>query len=208
MRVVLVRHGQTDWNKEGRAQGHADIELNAEGHLQARALARHLHGQSFSRVLSSDLTRCRQTLTPWLELSGAQVEFREDLRERTFGELEGADYVTVRKWLQEEAKRLGCADYEVTPPGGESMHTVWRRLSNVAELLSQEPGDTLVVSHGGSIAQLLSRLVRGTPETARSFRFSNTGVTTLWRRADGYFALEGYDETGHLEAYLEDPALA
>ena len=194
MRVLLVRHGQTDWNITNKAQGHADIELNATGHLQAKELAQFLAQHEVEHVLSSDLMRCRQTIEPFLTKSKIAAEFRKDLRERTFGSMEGQNYTDLHVWMGEQAKSLGVADWEVRPTEGESMADVWKRLDTVEQDLFNETRTTVVVSHGGALAQLLAKLIKGTPLTPRAFRFSNCGVTTLGRRPDGSFLLEKFDE--------------
>ena len=192
MRLLLVRHGQTEWNVTNRAQGHIDIELDATGHQQARALAPFLAQFEIQRVLSSDLKRCQQTIAPFLQKSPLEVQLREDLRERTFGEMEGQIYTELHQWMRGEAERLGVPEHEVRPTGGESMADVWKRLDQVEGDIFAESRTTLVVSHGGALAQLLSKIIRGSNETPRAFRFSNCGVTILGRRPDGSFLLEKF----------------
>jgi broad specificity phosphatase PhoE len=208
MRLTLVRHGQTAWNTAGLAQGHTDIELDADGHRQAQLLARRLLEHPIDAVLSSDLVRCRQTLAPFLDRRELTVAFTPGLRERSFGQMEGTDYAELHAWMQAEATRLGCSLRAVRPPDGESVQEVWERLAPFEEALRETPKDTLVVSHGGSLAQLLARLLRGSEETPRAFRFGNCSVTTLHRRADGTFLLESFNDSRHLETVLEDPAMA
>ena len=194
MRVFLVRHGQTDWNITNRAQGHADIELNAEGSSQSRDLASRLIHLDIERILSSDLKRCRQTIGPFLEKTSCVPDFRQDLRERTFGSMEGQDYRELHLWMGEQAVQTGVPEWQVRPTGGESMADVWLRLDAIEAELREDRRTTLVVSHGGALAQLLAKLIKGTPETPRAFRFSNCGVTTLGRRPDGSFLLERFDD--------------
>ncbi|MCW5940575.1 MAG: histidine phosphatase family protein [Fimbriimonadaceae bacterium] len=208
MRLTLVRHGQTAWNTAGLAQGHTDIELDPDGLRQARLLAERLVRSPIETVLSSDLTRCRQTLAPFLDRRELPVEFSAGLRERSFGQMEGTDYAELHVWMHSEAARLGCPLRMVRPPDGESVRDVWERLSAFEIALRQTPKDTLVLSHGGSLAQLLAQLLRGSEETPRAFRFGNCSVTTLIRRGDGTFLLESFNDSRHLETVHEDPPLA
>lgn len=198
MRLYLVRHGRTVWNATNKAQGHCDIDLDEAGQQQAQCLASYLCELKIDQVFSSDLARCRQTVAGAAKSCGLKVNYRKDLRERTFGDMEGSDYTELHKWMREEGVRLGVPDWEVRPPNGESMSDVWNRLGPIENELRETQMDTLIVSHGGALAQLLARLMRGTHETPRAFRFDNCGVTVLEKRLDGSFLLVAFNSTLHL----------
>src|SRR5580698_2711061 len=88
--VFLARHGETDWNVAGRWQGHTDVPLNANGRAQALSVAEALRGAGLSGVVSSDLSRARETAKIVGESLGVEVAYLDaDLRERTFGVFEG-----------------------------------------------------------------------------------------------------------------------
>ena len=196
MRLYLVRHGQTAWNLEGRAQGQTDIPLDEVGLRQAEAVGRAFRDIPLDRVLTSDLSRAYAT-------AGAispRAERRADLRERSFGEWEGSPFTRVAERSIEMSLVEGCHSLEVRPPKGESFADVWRRLDTVVAEIGESEGRLAIVSHGGTCAVLLARLVRGTLETSRGFRFGNTGVTELERRADGYFVIVRYNDVSHLAA--------
>jgi len=205
MRVFLVRHGQTEWNVSNKAQGHVDIGLDETGLAQAKLLGQRLAGEGIERILTSDLGRCRQTIDPLVQATGIEPEIRLDLRERTFGAMEGEDFFKLHTWMREEAVRLGLPDWEVRPPGGESMADVSARLKDIEQEIRNETQTLAVVSHGGALAQLLTRLLKGSPETARAFRFSNCGVTVLSRRPDGSLLLDKFNDCLHTEV-LRAPA--
>lgn len=189
IRVYLVRHGQTAWNLDKRAQGHADVALDDVGLAQAERVGRSFVGSSVGLVLASDLKRAHQTA---LAVS-SDVLVDPLLREQGFGEWEGEDYAEVRR------RFIAAGDHpDVTPPGGESKRDVWNRLALVHQRLSETLFDTAVVSHGGTSSMLCARLLGGTVEMAASFKFSNGGVTELERLADGRFRLIRYDDTSHL----------
>lgn len=198
MRLYLVRHGQTEWNLTGRAQGHTDLELDATGQDQANRLGQAFRDISLDRILSSDLRRCYQTVMPVSESTLAPIEELPELRERGFGSLEGSPFTGVAEWILEESLRLGISRQAVRPPGGESMQDVWKRLDPVMSRIHQHEGVMMVATHGGTASLLLARLVRGSLETSRSFRFANTGVCLLERRADGLYNLVKYNDTSHL----------
>lgn len=204
MRLYLVRHGQTEWNITDKAQGHQDVPLDQVGLEQARLLAPKLQGLGIERILSSDLSRCVATIEPFALDSGIKVEKRRDLRERTFGDMEGARYSELHGWLRGEASRLALPDWKVRPPNGESMSEVWHRLQPLARELKQETRICLVVSHGGALAQLLGIMLRGTMETPRAFRLNNCSLTTLNRRPDGAYWLTSVNDTDHLVNLAEN----
>ncbi len=191
MRVYVIRHGQTAWNAEGRAQGHSDIPLDADGLEQAEALGRAYRGR-VSKVFTSDLQRAAVTAKA-LECPNTWLDAR--LRERGFGEWEGLTFREFHKMLPNEAH----AEFEFRPPGGESFQDVWSRLTPFVESLQDEPDDLAIVSHGGTCSLLLAQLLKGTLHTSRSFRFGNTAVTELERRLDGLYTMTRYNCTAHLK---------
>lgn len=170
-----------------------DVALDATGHEQAKRLAEWLAQRPIDKVLSSDLTRCRETLAPYLAVCDIPVEFRQDLRERTFGSMEGEDYKKLHHWMGQQAAEKGQSEWEVRPPGGESLIDLWNRLDPVYKELCADTRPTLVVSHGGAMAQLLAKILDGTQSTARAFRFLNASVTLLSRRVDGSFVLQEFN---------------
>jgi 2,3-bisphosphoglycerate-dependent phosphoglycerate mutase len=198
MRLYLIRHAQTSWNLEGRAQGHTDIALDHHGEEQARRLALAFEGVELCQVLSSDLQRSSKTAEAIAEAAEARLELLPSLRERSFGEWEGLPYESV--WAKMSAmQHEGLPREQVQPPGGESIQMVWDRLDAAVERLRTLQGPAAVVSHGGSCALLLSKLLRGNIETARAFRFGNTSVTELHLRPDGFFLMVRYNDTAHLD---------
>lgn len=198
MRLYVVRHGQTSWNVEGRAQGHVDIPLNEEGHGQAAAVGVAFRDIRIDRILSSDLLRAVQTAERIHEATGIPIEFRRDLRERCFGAWEGDDFAAVGARSAAIALAEGVSFLKVRPPGGESLADVWRRMSTVSAEIDRSDQALAVITHGGALSILLARLFRGNLETSRSFRFANTSITELERRKDGYYAMVRYGDTSHL----------
>lgn len=198
MRVYLVRHGQTAWNAEQKAQGHTDIPLDDEGRVQAGLLAEAFEQNPFGRILSSDLARARDTAAPLAERHGISVELRPDLRERSFGEWEAKPFEVIAKNFIEQEFLTGRPREEIRPPGGESQLDVWERIERVALELEALSEPAVVVTHGGTCSLLLARMLRGSVNTARSFRFDNTGITTIARRPDGGFHLVRYNDSSHL----------
>ena len=199
MRIHIVRHGQTSWNVEMRAQGHRDIDLDAEGERQANLLVSAFEDIRLDRIICSDLKRALRTAGPVSAMTGIEIERRSDLRERSYGSWEGVQF---HKFIHQmtDAQRENYHDYaNFRPPNGESFVDIWSRLEKVYADLITEHRDTLVVTHGGTGSVLVAKLIEANVLSARAFRFGNTGITTLIRRPDGHFALVRYNDQSHLD---------
>jgi broad specificity phosphatase PhoE len=163
-RVVLLRHGQTDYNVAGRMQGHIDSQLTEEGREQALRAAPVLGAMPFDRIVSSDLTRAVDTANTIADVLGLPVKLDPRLRETHLGEWQGrrVDEVEV-DYPGQIAEWRG--DPRWTPPGGESRVDVVRRSLPVVEEidvdLAEEPGaqSLLIVAHGGMIGGMVSGLL-------------------------------------------------
>ena len=148
-RILLARHGETEWNALGRLQGHTDIPLNEAGRAQARALAGSVAGAGLAAVVTSDLLRARETaeiVAAALGLGAPVIE--PALRERRFGVFEGLTRHECAA-RHPEAWRAWQARTGV-PPGGEPRELAIARMAEaLARLAAAEGGPVLVVSHGG-----------------------------------------------------------
>lgn len=157
-RVVLVRHGQTDFNREGKVQGIVDVPLNAQGRSQAQRMSVAVAKYGPTKIVASDLTRAVETAREIADCAGAEVVLDERLRERSFGRFEGAtreqmlaDYAP---WYQQWRETGECSS-----AGIESRRAVGERFAAAVAAHSQK-GDTLVVvSHGSAITQGLCTLL-------------------------------------------------
>ncbi len=179
---MLVRHGETDWNKQHRIQGHADAPLNATGIEQARRLASRLAGVRIDAVYSSDVSRTRKTAEVAVEGRGIEVRELFDLRERNYGRWEG---VTHEEWKATDPE--GFAHWKrspdtYTPPGGESLEEVLVRASRAARHINQQHSNDdsiVVVGHGASLLVLAVHLL-GLPLSYRNnFILGNTSLSVL-----------------------------
>lgn len=151
--VYLVRHGQTEWNSSKRAQGQADIALDARGHEQAIAAAFELSRKKIDGVYSSDLMRAVDTARPIAEGHGLEVQVMPEFREIDQGEWEGLHVDEIKeRWPD----MWGPARHYSTRPGGESPQQVRKRaLEGLAKVVAEHPeGDVVIVSHGGTIRWL------------------------------------------------------
>ncbi len=152
--VFLVRHGETDWNVEGRWQGHTDIPLNDRGREQARAVAGALKRHGLSGVASSDSSRAHETARIVGGALGLDVSYVDvDLRERMFGLFEGLTRIECER-LHPEAWRAWI-ERQHPPHGGESPERLGARvlaaIGRAAHRLAREGAPALLVTHGGAL---------------------------------------------------------
>ena len=164
-RVVVVRHGETDWNRNRRMQGWAPVPLNDRGREQAAAAGEWLADEyAFDRVFVSDLSRTRETAEILLEAAAgtpsaeAPVSHERAWRERNLGVYQGLPYEEVADRFPEHG--LGGEAYRAphtVPEGGESYADMADRVTRrFSEIVDAHPGETvLVVAHGGPIHLLL-----------------------------------------------------
>jgi broad specificity phosphatase PhoE len=200
-RLVVVRHGVTDWNREGRFQGHLDPPLSEIGRREADLVAARIASDDLlrpQRVVSSSLARAVQTAAVIGEASGVAVETDDRLMEigqgewegRTHAELEVSDARRYRAWREAAGVRQ--------PPGGESLQSATARVSAVVdELATLDSGTICLVSHGGTM-RVLARLLFDLADD-RSWALdvdnASVGVATL---VAGRWRLDRWNDTGHL----------
>jgi glucosyl-3-phosphoglycerate phosphatase len=158
--LILLRHGETDWNKNQRLQGHRDIPLNAVGHHQAIDAAPSIVALRPSVVVSSDLQRARETASAVSVLTGIEATVDERLRETSMGLWEGLTRDEVIATWPGEWDRWRTTSAHAAPPEGESRWQVAHRANEVVTELDAGPATrALIVSHGGLIVGLTGRLL-------------------------------------------------
>ncbi len=147
--ILLVRHGETDWDVERRVQGHSDRPLNATGVAQAAALVEELAGENIEAVYSSDLARALDTATGVAVARGLQVTVLTELRERDFGSWEGLTDTEIQERFP-EAQSEPWGDAETAEEVSE------RVLAALHRIAADHPGgQVLVVTHGGPLRAVL-----------------------------------------------------
>jgi alpha-ribazole phosphatase len=148
--LILIRHGETDWNIEGRYTGQSDIPLNARGLQQAEALSLKLCEKKIDAIFSSDLLRASQTAQRMRADSDTPLHLDPRLREIDQGEWEGLHFDEIRTRYREAWEKRKNAPLEVAPPGGETVGEVRQRvLEAVREIIDRHPQETVaIVSHG------------------------------------------------------------
>ena len=187
--LVLVRHGQSDWNLKNLFTGWKDPDLTEQGVSEAKSAGQRLKalGLSFDTGFTSDLTRAQNTMKLILEELGQTalpVTRDQALNERDYGDLSGLNKDEARKKWGDDQVHLWRRSYDVPPPGGESLKdTVARVLPyyNQEILPAVLRGEhTIVAAHGNSLRALVMVLDRLTPQTIPSMELA-TGVPLVYR---------------------------
>jgi probable phosphoglycerate mutase len=171
MEVVLVRHGETEWSRDGRHTGRTDVPLTAAGRSQAERLGAPLGDWRFTRVLASPLGRALDTCR--LAGFGDRAELSDALLEWDYGEYEGETTPQIRElrpgW---NLWRDGC-------PGGESAADVGARVDPLASELKASEGDVAVFAHGHLLRVLAARWVELAPEAGARFWLATATISVL-----------------------------
>jgi 2,3-bisphosphoglycerate-dependent phosphoglycerate mutase len=187
--LVLVRHGQSDWNLKNLFTGWRDVDLTDQGVAEAREAGRKLKAQGikFDVAFTSALKRAQRTLDLMLEEMGqTTIPVIKDLalNERNYGDLSGLNKDDARKKWGEEQVHIWRRSYDIAPPGGESLKdTLARALPYyVTEILPRvmRGERVLVAAHGNSLRALVMVLDRHTPESITKLNLE-TGVPMIYR---------------------------
>jgi probable phosphoglycerate mutase len=173
--IVLIRHGETEWSRDGRHTGRTDIPLTDTGRREAELVGEWLAGRTFARVLTSPLGRALETCR--LAGLGDRAEPREELLEWDYGEYEGMTTPQIRErrpdWY---LWRDGC-------PGGESAADVGRRVDGLVAELREADGDAAVFAHGHVLRVLTARWLGLDPEKGALFALATATLSALgWER--------------------------
>lgn len=160
--LIVIRHGETAWNRERRMQGTTDTQLSDVGREQARALGRRLAGRAFAALYSSDLARARDTARVIAEHTGRAPVMDPRLQERRFGIFEGLTAEEIIARYPEEHSRFSSRDPDYAVPGGECARSFMERcIGCLAEIASRHRGDEVVVVTHGLVLDSLYRAAHG-----------------------------------------------
>ena len=176
VRVVLARHGETEWSALGRHTGRTDIPQTDAGRAQARRLGRALEGRAFTRVLASPLSRAAETA----RLAGFadRVTFDDDLREWDYGAYEGRTRIEIAR------EEPGWTVWTRPIRGGESLAELGARADRVIGRLLPLEGDVLVFSHGHFLRVLAARWIGAEPALAGHLELGTATISELGWEAD------------------------
>lgn len=201
--VVLIRHGQSQGNAEGRFGGHTDTPLSARGRRQAEATAKALAAEKFNAIYSSDLRRAVQTASPLAKLSGVSLETTDALRERSVGVMEGLTFEEAAELYPEQYAALLHRDFEHVLLGGESYRQTLDRASRkLDEAIEKHRGNRIAVfTHTGAICILILHLMGAldAPDLKPVWiATANCGIARFDLRDDGFIRVLNINDTRHL----------
>lgn len=201
--VLIIRHGQSQGNAEGRFGGHTDTPLSPRGRRQAQATAEALAGEKFSAIYSSDLPRAVETASPLVRLTGVQLETTDALRERSVGVMEGLTFEEAAEQHPEQYQALLRRDFEHVLLGGESYRQTLDRASRkLDEVIEQHRGGRIVLfAHTGTICILILHLMGAldSPELKPVWiATTNCGIARFELRDDDYVRVLCINDTRHL----------
>jgi broad specificity phosphatase PhoE len=181
--LILVRHGETDWNRDRRWQGHADTPLNERGRAQARGVAAELADEDVAAVYASDLARARETADIIASRLRRTVEVDARLREVDVGGWSGLTLREIESRFPDDVERWLAGDPTHAFDGGESYAAMGARvLGAINDIAARHPDDqVVVVLHGGPIRSLLAHAAGITYEEQRHRRahLDNCGLVRV-----------------------------
>jgi len=202
-RVILVRHGESRGNAEGRFGGHTATPLSERGRAQAEAVARALAADDVTAIYSSDLARAVETAAPLADSLDLEINLSEAFRERGVGRMEGLTFEEAAAQFPEEYAALLRRDFEHVLEGGESFRQMLDRSAAALDacVAAHRGGTVAVFSHTGTICILVLHLMGAldAPELRPVWiRTENCGISRIEIRSDGFLRVLALNDTRHL----------
>lgn len=203
--LLVVRHGETEWNVERRFQGQFDSPLTDTGRAQAAALGQRLQNCPFDELIASDLGRARETAAIIAEQTGHVVQTDNRLRERGYGLLEGLTLPEIKTRHADVLAALYAGDPDYVIPDGESLREHYRRNVDFIEAyLARRAGSiAALVVHGGVLESIFRYVARLSLDHPRCIMANNASLSVV---SHGLFygaprwVIETWGEVGHLGA--------
>ncbi len=199
MLLILIRHGETTWNEQGRWQGHLNSDLTAAGEQQAQAIGARLAGTTFDALYSSDLGRARQTAEAIASRTGRPIITEPGLRERALGVFEGLTTSEIRERFPLEYEGFQSRDPDHIIPEGESLRDKHERAVRTLErIAASHAGQTVVVvTHGGVLDSAFRHALGLALTQPRQWVLYNGSLNTFFVE-DGAWKLGTWGDISHL----------
>ena len=182
MKLFLIRHGQTDWNVEGKIQGSADIELNKTGIKQAEELSHKVleAGYKFSKIYSSPQKRAVKTAEILSEVNKVDYISIAGLEEINLGEWEGLSWTEVKEKYPTEYEEWYINRRYTKPPKGEAYEDMLQRvLKSIYKIISENSKDVVIVTHS-AVIMCIQCYITNTPfSEMMKFKADNTSITEI-----------------------------
>jgi len=200
LHLMLVRHGETEWNVQRRYQGQSDVPLSELGRRQAKRIAERLAGQKIDAIYSSDLELARETARVIAEEHGLDIIPEPRLRELKFGILEGLTFDEAQERFPEMINAW-LEDFTNTPKDGEAIDLFNARIIALLDDLKKvhDEQTLLLVGHGGSLSEIL-RVVLGLSREKRWYLEMQNASLSEVSIAEDYVSLTRMNDTCHLAA--------
>ena len=161
IKLILIRHPETEWNEKKRYMGRADIPLNSKGKKQARIISNYLKKEKVSVVYSSGLKRALETAELIAKTRNLKVKQDPRLNETNFGRWEGMTFKQIQKRYPGLAKKFISNLLKLRIPGGESFPEFKNRINGfLKEILTRKKGNVVIVSHGGTNRVIICSLLK------------------------------------------------
>lgn len=177
-KLLLVRHGETDWNLEKRFQGLTDTQLNAKGIWQSEQVGAWLRSAEIDQFHSSPLTRTRQTADIINQHHDLPIQLDDRLRELSFGDWEGHTWAEIERAYPTHAAKY-IQNIANVPPNAESLPHYEMRIQSFIESIRHTKGTHLIVSHGGTLRTLLCLLIGLSVLEHWQFNMANCSITEI-----------------------------
>ncbi|MCX7709607.1 MAG: histidine phosphatase family protein [Clostridia bacterium] len=180
-KLYLVRHGETDWNKQNRCQGCIDIDLNEDGILQAKAVSKRLASEKIDMIYSSELTRAYHTADIINEQLSCEIKKDKALNEIDFGDWEGLTFEEMRVRPDYNYLHWKSEPHKAAFPGEGSLQIVQdRAMKLIRQIIQEHSGkNILVVSHGGILKTVILGLLDIGLEAYNKFYITNTSISIV-----------------------------
>lgn len=203
-RFVIIRHGETLWNRDQRIQGQRNSALSPLGERQAHATALRLRNTAFARLVSSDLGRTLQTARPIVAETGLSLETDRRLRERCFGVFEGMTREEIESQHALDFARWQARDPDFAMKGGESLKGLCDRVRECLESIAAETsGTVIVVTHGGVLDAAYRIAADLDLDAPRTWQLLNSSINEIEIDA-GRWHLLGWGDVAHLPRTDDD----
>jgi len=200
MRLILVRHGETDWNREYRVQGHSDIPLNEAGRAQAEAIARALKDKSVEVIYTSPQQRALGTAQAINRFHQVDLIALDGLKELDVGDLDGLHSPDMKTKYPDFFQIWTTDATSTRPPGGESLpelqDRVWGSVQSILE--ENHPDSVIIVSHFFALLTLLCKVLDLSLSEFRRLSIS-VGSISILELTEDKVKLVSFNDTCHLE---------
>jgi probable phosphoglycerate mutase len=200
MKLILVRHGESNWNKYGVIQGNRDPYLSEEGRRQTQLLMKRLSKEKIDVIYSSPLRRALEGAKMIAEARNLNVCIRKELEEFNLGEWQGKTIRKVEKEYPGMLNKWFTNPSKVEVPGGETLAAFRKRIVKVFDEIKRDysNGTVLVVTHGGVISMYLVHVLEMNPDRIWRIPLKNTSLSVLYFDGDERVSLTLFNDTCHL----------